>query len=583
MSGEIKEAGPRLVVIEGKEKGKVIPLKEGVVIIGRSKGDLVIPDARISRSHVSLHFDAKTGKLSFEDLKSLNGTQRNGETLTSGELKDGDKLQVGNTVLDCLLSAAAEEKPAKTAKSEKRDERKPRKARREEREPAVDSFADALRREPEMPAARLEEEASEREPRKSEPVAVADEPSEMASKPLSILSRLKAPKLNLPRPSRKVRNLTATLGVLFLLYGYLSSEKTNFEKPKANVSADTALDIDSELVRLQAATEADPANSDNFLALGKVLSKLGRYDEALAAYRKARALPDVSPVVHPRLIGLLIRTGLTPEVDGELNALDKALREGRHSRELFVEAATLYLDHREIQQPAEKALILAKALQTQYAPGDPVGYKLEVQALQQAERTEEALAVVEKGLALSPNDEWFLENQAFIYLSQKEIPKAVQAVETWLTYFPNSSKPLLVMGYLKFNQKDYASVGPYVQRIIDNSKEGSRDPFLAEALSLMGQVYDQQNKPAEANAHFQSACDSGFQAACTRLAAQGPTPPAEGAPEGSPDEELAGTPSSSSPSPASLNSPKAPEANTAKRPGWPARTPNGVKNPPPKK
>jgi S-DNA-T family DNA segregation ATPase FtsK/SpoIIIE len=65
---------PRLVVIEGKEKGRHFPLKSGTTVIGRSKGDVLVQDPRLSRSHVAVHYDEITGKVTFTDLKSLNGT-----------------------------------------------------------------------------------------------------------------------------------------------------------------------------------------------------------------------------------------------------------------------------------------------------------------------------------------------------------------------------------------------------------------------------------------------------------------------------------------------------------------------------
>src|SRR4051794_31186696 len=98
---------PRLVIIEGKDKGKVIPLSDGTVVVGRSKGDVIIQDPRISRSHIALHFDGKTSTLSFTDLKSLNGTLVNGNPAEGGPLNDGDRLQLGNTVFDCQLNSLA--------------------------------------------------------------------------------------------------------------------------------------------------------------------------------------------------------------------------------------------------------------------------------------------------------------------------------------------------------------------------------------------------------------------------------------------------------------------------------------------
>ncbi len=577
MSSEPKP-GPRLVVIEGKEKGKIIALSEGVVVIGRSKGDVVIPDARISRSHVSLHFDASTGRLTFEDLKSLNGTQLNGETATSGQLKDGDRLQVGNTILDCQLGAETEVPVRKESKPAKR-----------KKEEGVNSFADALRKEPKLTSEPSSdaELASDRDD-VSDKVA-QDEPK---AKPWRLLAGLKKPNLSLRPPSKRARNLMAALGILGLVYVSISNKDkapTVKATPVTVVQSEAPVDINAEIARLEEALKNTPTDADTLLELGRLYSKQGRYDEALVEYRKARAIANVSPLVHVRLINTFLRTNLTQEVEGELNALDLAIREGRHSKELFVEAASLYLEFREIKQPPEKTLILAKALQTEYAPGDPVGYKLEVQALLQQNRSAEALEAITKGLALAPNDEWFLENQAYIYLSQKEIGKAVASVDNWLTFFPQSSKPLLVMGYLKFNQKDYAGVIKYLQRIVERDKEGSIDPYLGESLSLMGQVYEAQGNAAQSASLFKASCDSGFEAACARVAssttpnsekdtatgAQSPSVPVAVSPTAAPSAAIG------QPSPASL-----PQKNvgieSATKGTWPARKPNAVPSAKPK-
>jgi hypothetical protein len=101
LSGNFKA---QLVIIEGNDKGKTLPLSPGTMIIGRSKTQIVINDPRISREHVKLEFDSEKGTLRFTDLKSLNGCQLNGQPVASGEIKDGDRLQVGNTLLDCQMS-----------------------------------------------------------------------------------------------------------------------------------------------------------------------------------------------------------------------------------------------------------------------------------------------------------------------------------------------------------------------------------------------------------------------------------------------------------------------------------------------
>src|SRR3989338_5113760 len=100
---------PRLVIIDGKEKGRVITLNTGTQVLGRSKSDIVLSDVRISRTHVSITVDTASGSVSFSDLNSLNGTLINGESRPSGSLKDGDQIQLGDTIFDLQILKVAPE------------------------------------------------------------------------------------------------------------------------------------------------------------------------------------------------------------------------------------------------------------------------------------------------------------------------------------------------------------------------------------------------------------------------------------------------------------------------------------------
>jgi pSer/pThr/pTyr-binding forkhead associated (FHA) protein len=91
----------KLCIMEGPAKGKKFDLKEKTMFIGRSpRNDIQIKDIMISRKHLKIF---KVGETLFiEDLMSTNGTQFNGELITSGEafeVGDGDTISLGNTVI----------------------------------------------------------------------------------------------------------------------------------------------------------------------------------------------------------------------------------------------------------------------------------------------------------------------------------------------------------------------------------------------------------------------------------------------------------------------------------------------------
>lgn len=79
--------------------GKDFRLYEGKNTMGTSKScDISLEnDKSISTKHLTILFRNKIFK--FKDEFSTNGTYINEEFLEEGELKDGDKIKIGNTIL----------------------------------------------------------------------------------------------------------------------------------------------------------------------------------------------------------------------------------------------------------------------------------------------------------------------------------------------------------------------------------------------------------------------------------------------------------------------------------------------------
>jgi two-component system, cell cycle response regulator len=87
-----------LVRIHGSDLGQIFVLKDHALRIGRHPGSEVwLTDNGISRRHAELVFEG--GTYVIEDLKSANGTFVQGERVTRRELKDGDLVQLGPSVL----------------------------------------------------------------------------------------------------------------------------------------------------------------------------------------------------------------------------------------------------------------------------------------------------------------------------------------------------------------------------------------------------------------------------------------------------------------------------------------------------
>ena len=69
----------RLVLLNGERAGQKFELEpEVTLIIGREESaDITLPERKVSRHHVKIHFDGASKRVSIEDLDSLNGTYVN--------------------------------------------------------------------------------------------------------------------------------------------------------------------------------------------------------------------------------------------------------------------------------------------------------------------------------------------------------------------------------------------------------------------------------------------------------------------------------------------------------------------------
>ena len=87
-----------LFVSKGTEQGKVYALNASTMLIGRdSTNPICVADIEVSRRHCRLVLDDEFFVLS--DLGSSNGTFVNGDRIKQCELRSGDQIRIGATVL----------------------------------------------------------------------------------------------------------------------------------------------------------------------------------------------------------------------------------------------------------------------------------------------------------------------------------------------------------------------------------------------------------------------------------------------------------------------------------------------------
>ena len=92
-----KDRSISLLVTGGELKGKSFPVQKAQTLLGRSGGDIEIPDAGVSRNHCVLEVHDTYALL--VDLDSVNGTFVNGKKIASCELEHLSEFRIGNTTL----------------------------------------------------------------------------------------------------------------------------------------------------------------------------------------------------------------------------------------------------------------------------------------------------------------------------------------------------------------------------------------------------------------------------------------------------------------------------------------------------
>jgi diguanylate cyclase (GGDEF)-like protein len=96
-----------LVVIYGDDLGRRVPLGTDPIVIGRSsKCEVQIDQESVSRNHCRISYNGKT--FSIRDLGSTNGTYVNDELIDEVNMRDGDQLKVGRSILKFITGGNIE-------------------------------------------------------------------------------------------------------------------------------------------------------------------------------------------------------------------------------------------------------------------------------------------------------------------------------------------------------------------------------------------------------------------------------------------------------------------------------------------
>lgn len=110
-----KERHAALIVMRGAEIGRDFRLRKSAMIIGRGEDvQIRLPDDRASRKHAEIDYHGSEGGgdpvYRLRDLKSTNQTFVEGTPIESTQLRDGDKIQIGDTILKFVVLDSIEAK-----------------------------------------------------------------------------------------------------------------------------------------------------------------------------------------------------------------------------------------------------------------------------------------------------------------------------------------------------------------------------------------------------------------------------------------------------------------------------------------
>lgn len=93
-----KSQRPWLVVVGGNSIGKTYRLEDRFVLGRSSQCEVHVDLVGVSRQHAMLECTVE-GRVQIVDLESRNGTFVNGKPVSRKTLRDGDKIQIGNTTI----------------------------------------------------------------------------------------------------------------------------------------------------------------------------------------------------------------------------------------------------------------------------------------------------------------------------------------------------------------------------------------------------------------------------------------------------------------------------------------------------
>jgi tetratricopeptide (TPR) repeat protein len=271
-------------------------------------------------------------------------------------------------------------------------------------------------------------------------------------------------------------------------------------------------------------TEADPQDAAAFASLGVVLSRQGKYEQAVGAYKQALALNPQLPI-H-------LNWGLAEfkqqHFDAAIPPLRDALKADPQNLQIltllglssygakqFAEAAK-YLElpaksdpkNIELHRVLAQSCLSAKQYDCALAeyrvileqdPDSAAAHLLSGEALDGLGRTVEAIPEFEAAAKAAPREPNVHFGLGYLYWKQHKYDQAKAAFETELSIDPRNAQALAYLGDIEFRLNEPEKALPLLNKAIQMRND------IRVAYVDLGTIFSQQKKYTEALAALQHA------------------------------------------------------------------------------
>ena len=91
-----------LAVIQGANSGEIFQISKPQMIIGRTEGDIIVPDIEASRQHAQIEVFGE--RVVLRDLNSTNGTYVDEEKIGATNLENHSEFRIGSTIFMLIIT-----------------------------------------------------------------------------------------------------------------------------------------------------------------------------------------------------------------------------------------------------------------------------------------------------------------------------------------------------------------------------------------------------------------------------------------------------------------------------------------------